>query len=104
MEQNRDIILRSGESNAAICSSRSFGPQICAKVLLMPMLIRVAVAFFLLGLATFCIFGFLATYEPPGFPAWRLIYGVAGLMALAGVWWVLTRRARAVPVAGSDGG
>lgn len=57
------------------------------------MLIRAAVAFVLLGVTTFCIFGFLATYEPPGFPAWRLIYGVAGLMALAGVGWVLARRA-----------
>jgi len=68
------------------------------------MLIRVVVALLLLGVTTFCIFGFRATYEPPGFPAWRLIYGAAGLMCLAGVGWVLTRRAKAEPVAGSDGG
>ena len=74
------------------------------KVIPMLMLIRVAVYFLLLGFTTFCIFGFLATYEPPGFPAWRLIYGAAGLMCLAGVGWVLTRRAKAEPVAGSDGG
>lgn len=70
----------------------------------MRVLIRVAVAFLLLWLTTFCVFGFLATFEPPGFPVWRLIYNAAGLMALSGVGWGLTRRAKAEPVAGSSGG
>ena len=69
----------------------------------MLMLIRLAVAFLLLVFTTFCIFGFLATYEPPGFPVWRLMYGAAGLMGLTGVGSVLTRRATAEPVDGSDG-
>ena len=70
----------------------------------MRVLIRVAVAFLLLGVTAFCIFGFLATYEPPGFPVWRLIYGAAGLMALTGVGWVLTRRAKAEPGVRVEGG
>jgi len=94
-----DLELRSRRHNG-----KTFGHQIRAKGVVMWMLIRVVVALLLLGVTTFCIFGFLATYEPPGFPAWRLIYGAAGLMCLAGVGWVLTRRAKAEPVAGSDGG
>ena len=69
----------------------------------MLMLMRVAVAFLLVGFTTFCIFGFLETYEPPGFPVWRLSYGVAGLMGLAGLGWILTHRAKAERVAGSGG-
>ena len=70
----------------------------------MRMLIRAVVAFFLLGVAAFCIFGFLATYEPPGFPGWRLIYGAASLTCVAGIGWVLTRRTKIEPGAGADGG
>ena len=70
----------------------------------MPMLIRVVATLLLLFLAAFCIFGFLATYEPPGYPILRLIYGAASLACLAGAGWVLTRRTKARPVAGSDGG
>ena len=70
----------------------------------MRMLVRAVVALFLLGVAAFCIFGFLATYEPPGFPGWRLIYGAASLACLAGAGWVLARRAKAKPVTGSEGG
>lgn len=69
----------------------------------MPMLIRVAGAFLLLVFTSCCIFGFLASHEPPGFPGWRLIYGAAGLVSLTGVGWVLTRRTKAEEVAGSEG-
>lgn len=69
----------------------------------MPMLIRVAGAFMLLVFTSFCIFGFLASYEPPGFPGWRLIYGAVILVSLTGVGGVLTRRTKAEEVAGSEG-
>jgi hypothetical protein len=61
----------------------------------MPMFVRLAVALILLGVVAFCIVGFMATYEPPGFPVWRLVYGVAGLTCLAGAARVLFRRAKA---------
>ena len=42
----------------------------------------------LLGLAAFCAFGFVATFEPIERDvqlAWRTAYGVVGLAALAGM-------------------
>jgi peptidoglycan/LPS O-acetylase OafA/YrhL len=46
---------------------------------------RGAAALVLLAAAGFCVFGFLATYEPPGFPAMRAIYAVAGSLCLFGM-------------------
>ena len=73
------------------------------QVIVMHILIRVAVAFLLLGFTAFCSFGFMATFEPPGFPVWRLMYGVAGLLGLTGIGWILTRRPKGERVAGSAG-
>ncbi|MFO0952692.1 MAG: hypothetical protein U0835_16400 [Isosphaeraceae bacterium] len=39
----------------------------------------------LIGLAAFCVFGFLATYEPPGFLAFRWFYGTILLACAAGI-------------------
>lgn len=46
----------------------------------------------LLGVAAFCIFGFLATFEPPGFMGWRILYVLGGLVSLGGVFWIALRR------------
>lgn len=61
----------------------------------MPMLARMLVALVLLAVAGFCVFGFLATFEPPGFPSVRLVYGVVGCLCLAGAGWVVMRRGKA---------
>ncbi len=51
------------------------------------------VALFLLGLAGFCVFGFLASSEPGvrDVVAWRAGYAAAGVAAIIGaallVWW-----------------
>jgi hypothetical protein len=46
----------------------------------------------LLGIAAFCAFGFLATFEPPGFIGWRVFYTVAGGLCLLAVGWIASRR------------
>jgi hypothetical protein len=38
----------------------------------------------LLAAIVFCGFGFLASYEPPGFPAVRALYGIMALLGVAG--------------------
>jgi hypothetical protein len=51
--------------------------------------VRVAGAILLLGLALFCGYGFLASYEF-GFPnVWHFIYGVVGLAAIGAAVWLV---------------
>lgn len=45
---------------------------------------RIIAALALLAVAGFCLFGFLATYEPPGWPVLRVAYAVAGAGCLVG--------------------
>jgi hypothetical protein len=56
----------------------------------MPWLLRVPVALLVLALAAFCSFGFLATFEPSGFPAMRVVYGTVGIASLIGAGWLLS--------------
>jgi hypothetical protein len=51
---------------------------------------RILFALIALAILAFCGFGFLATYEPPGFMAWRIGYGIAGAACLAVLIWALT--------------
>ena len=46
--------------------------------------LRLWLALMLLPVAAFCGFGFLATYEPPGYPVLRLAYGILGVSCLVG--------------------
>ncbi len=51
---------------------------------------RVVGTLVLLAAAAFCTFGFLATFEPPGWPVARAVYALIVLGCLAGVvgvWW-----------------
>lgn len=48
-------------------------------------------------LAAFCVFGFLASFEPLGRSAqlmWRIVYGVGVFASLAGVVCIATSRRR----------
>jgi hypothetical protein len=65
-------------------------------------LARVTVAVVLIGVAGFCVFGFLASYEPPGSPTFGVVYGALGLLCLAGVVRVQFRRSAAEPSAAPD--
>jgi hypothetical protein len=56
----------------------------------MPWLLRVPVVLLVLALAAFCSFGFLATFEPPGFPAMRVVYGTVGITSLIVAGWLLS--------------
>lgn len=57
--------------------------------------IRVAGAIWLMLVAGFCGFGFLATFEPgPNVVAWRIGYGVTGLACLAAAAWLLLGASR----------
>jgi hypothetical protein len=52
---------------------------------------RIAVAIFLLAIAAFCGFGFLATFEPLDRGTqlfWRIVYGLVGLACLAQILWL----------------
>ncbi|MGQ0552833.1 MAG: hypothetical protein ACT4PU_06390 [Planctomycetota bacterium] len=58
---------------------------------------RILLALLLLAVAAFCGFGFMATYEPTdgsGFMAWRIGYGVVGVLCLGGAAWLLLARRR----------
>lgn len=68
----------------------------------MPTVARVMAALVLLGLAAFCAFGFLATYEPPGSPLLRIMYGLVGALCLTGAGWILVRKERAEPGTAPD--
>ncbi len=50
----------------------------------MPRFAKLLLAVVLLAVAGFCVFGFLATYESPGFAVWRVSYAAVGLVALLG--------------------
>jgi hypothetical protein len=53
------------------------------------LMMRIPIAVIALAVLAFCGFGFLATYEPPGFMAWRIGYGIAGAACLGVVTWAL---------------
>jgi O-antigen ligase len=57
---------------------------------------RILIAAMALAALAFCGFGFLATYEPPGFMLWRIGYGIAGAACLGVVTWALTAGKRSV--------
>jgi hypothetical protein len=50
------------------------------------------VVFFLIAALAFCVIGFLASYEPPGFPEFSLLYSFIGVACLFGIAWVLFPR------------
>lgn len=56
----------------------------------MPAIVRVLVAAVLVAVTAFCVFGYLATYEPPAdanIPL-RIIYAVIGVGCLALATWL----------------
>jgi hypothetical protein len=65
----------------------------------MPRFASILLAVVLVAVAAFCVFGFLATYEPPGAPVLRVIYAAVGLLSLVGVG-VLVFRSRGGPSRG----
>jgi hypothetical protein len=60
----------------------------------MKQLVRIVVGILLLLVAGFCVFGFLASFEP-GIDPWHLTkaaYGVVGIGSLAATGWLIFRR------------
>jgi O-antigen ligase len=51
---------------------------------------RILVALIALAVLAYCAYGFLCTYEPPGFIGWRIGFGIAGAACLGVVTWALT--------------
>lgn len=49
----------------------------------MNLAVRLIAALALLAVAAFCAFGFLTTFESPGYLGWRVAYAVVGLTCLA---------------------
>jgi hypothetical protein len=61
--------------------------------------IRILISFVLLAIVAFCSFSFLATFEPPGFIGWRIVYGVAIMLSSIGIIrLIFAKRQRAQPV------
>jgi peptidoglycan/LPS O-acetylase OafA/YrhL len=58
----------------------------------MPFAIRLVVALILVAVAAFCAFGFLATFEPPGYPVLRLAYATLRVVCLLGAGWLVIPR------------
>ncbi|HEX8200719.1 MAG TPA: hypothetical protein VF590_09545 [Isosphaeraceae bacterium] len=54
--------------------------------------LRLVLALMLLPVAAFCGFGFLATFESPGYPVLRLAYGILGVLCLVGAGWLVVPR------------
>jgi len=52
---------------------------------------RMLAALVLSGVALACVFGFMATLEPPGSLGFRIFYTIAGLFCILGVVWIATR-------------
>ena len=55
----------------------------------MHLISRMALTSILAAIAAFCCYGFLATFEPPGFLVFRWLYGavaVGCIIAIAAVW------------------
>ena len=52
---------------------------------------RLLAALVLSGVALACVFGFMATFEPPGSLGLRIFYAFAGLLCLLGVVVIATR-------------
>lgn len=52
---------------------------------------RLLAALVLSGVLLACVFGFMATYEPPGFLGMRILYTVAGIFCLLGIVGVATK-------------
>lgn len=55
----------------------------------MRLIARLITALMLLAVAAFCGFGYLATFEPPGFLMMRVVYAVLGGAFAAGAGLVL---------------
>ena len=56
---------------------------------------KFALTLILFAITGFCCFGFLASYEPPGFLAVRWLYGavaVACVVAILAIWFVRPTR------------
>ena len=65
----------------------------------MKLVIRLVAVLMLVAVLLFCVFGFLATFEPLARSVqvtWRIVYAGAGALALAGIVRLL-RRAPATP-------
>ena len=58
----------------------------------MNILARGVLTLALLAVASFCVFGFMATFEPPGELGMRTIYAIVGVLSLAGASWAAVCR------------
>lgn len=54
--------------------------------------LRIALSVLMLFGALICLYGFIATFEPPGWIVFRIVYVAAGLLLLTGCIAVLPRR------------
>lgn len=61
----------------------------------MPLLVRIITVMVLIAASAFCVFGFMATFEPidrNGQMTWRMIYGLVGSLCAAAATWILCVR------------
>jgi hypothetical protein len=52
--------------------------------------LRIVGTVFLLAVAAFCVFGFLASFELPDAPSIRVVYTLFGISSLWGAAWLVT--------------
>jgi hypothetical protein len=56
------------------------------------LVVRLISGVMLFGISAFCVFGFLASFEPGVGMMWKVGYGLLGCFCLTGVVWLLVRR------------
>jgi peptidoglycan/LPS O-acetylase OafA/YrhL len=59
---------------------------------------RNVLALLLVLVTLFCAFGFMATYEPPGWPGLRLAYASVGTASVIYIAWVAVGKLRSPPM------
>jgi hypothetical protein len=55
---------------------------------------RILIIIVLLPILAFCVFGFLATFEPGSDLRWRIGYAIGGFICLAGIAWTIIAKKR----------
>ena len=61
----------------------------------MRIVLRLALTLVLVAVTAFCCFGFLASFEPPGFLVFRWLYGAVAItcvVSIAAVWLISPMR------------
>jgi len=55
-------------------------------------MLRIGLAIVLLLLAAFCVFGFMASFEPGADPIWKIAFSIVGVGSVIGAIWLFVKK------------